>query len=140
METQCEKKHYTIKCPVCKEVMVRTHYQNEEGDWFICWLCGCEPDPLVYEGDRVMANEYDEYANSVQGSAPSTLRDVADRIIKRITVLEGMLEGVVGPKLKSGEVPTRGEGSLFSLESDLVLIEVRLDGVADLVREIAHTI
>ena len=31
-------------CPVCEESMVRTHYQNEEGDWFVCWLCECLPD------------------------------------------------------------------------------------------------
>lgn len=30
-------------CPRCEEAMVFTNYQNEEGDWFACWLCGCAP-------------------------------------------------------------------------------------------------
>mgnify|MGYP001072947732 CR=1 FL=1 len=38
-----EEKQPSISCPYCNEVMVRTHYQNEEGDWFVCWLCGCKP-------------------------------------------------------------------------------------------------
>lgn len=38
-------------CIYCKEKMVRTHYQNEEGDWFVCYLCGCEPDPEVCNGE-----------------------------------------------------------------------------------------
>jgi len=33
----------TTSCPYCLEEMVRTHYQNEEGAWIMCWLCGCEP-------------------------------------------------------------------------------------------------
>jgi hypothetical protein len=34
-------------CPECDEAMVRCHRQNEEGDWGVCWLCGCEPDPEI---------------------------------------------------------------------------------------------
>ena len=32
-------------CPICGEVMVRAHEQNEEGDWGVRWLCSCLPDP-----------------------------------------------------------------------------------------------
>jgi hypothetical protein len=28
-------------CPYCNEGMVKARLQNEEGDWFIAWLCGC---------------------------------------------------------------------------------------------------
>jgi len=44
----------TPVCPVCLEDMVRTHYQNEEGDWFVCWLCSCEPEPeRIAEAERI---------------------------------------------------------------------------------------
>ncbi len=33
-----------VHCSYCLAQMVRTHYQTEEGDWFICWLCECSPD------------------------------------------------------------------------------------------------
>lgn len=55
-------------CPVCEESMVRTHYQNEEGDWFVCWLCGCLPDysiinnPLekaIQEAENILHKETD---------------------------------------------------------------------------------
>ena len=36
-------------CPRCKEQMVRTHYQDADGHWFVCWLCGCEPDSDVLD-------------------------------------------------------------------------------------------
>ena len=36
-----------VYCPHCLVQMVRTHYQNEEGDWFVCWLCECSPDPSL---------------------------------------------------------------------------------------------
>jgi len=41
-------------CPQCKGGMVRTQYQNEEGDWFVCWLCDCEPDPDIEERAQKM--------------------------------------------------------------------------------------
>lgn len=29
-------------CPDCKEVLVKSKIENEEGDWLIAWLCGCK--------------------------------------------------------------------------------------------------
>ena len=69
-----------------------------------------------------------------------TLRDKADRIIQKIDMLEASLENIVGPRPEQGDTPERGKGSLFSLESALVLIEARLDGVHGLVHEIENMI
>lgn len=42
-------------CPDCKEVMVKAHMQSEDGDWRVCWLCKCEPDPQIVASNREMA-------------------------------------------------------------------------------------
>jgi len=44
-------------CPLCEEEMVRCHYQNEEGDWFVCWLCGCKPEAEAIAAVETMAND-----------------------------------------------------------------------------------
>ena len=33
-----------LVCPYCNEELVRTHIQNEEGDWYMGWLCGCKSE------------------------------------------------------------------------------------------------
>lgn len=30
-----------MKCPMCKETMVPSRTETEEGDWIFGWLCGC---------------------------------------------------------------------------------------------------
>jgi hypothetical protein len=39
----------TSHCFYCRERLVKTHYQREDGSWMMCWLCNCEHDPDVEE-------------------------------------------------------------------------------------------
>jgi tRNA(Ile2) C34 agmatinyltransferase TiaS len=36
-------------CPYCCQAMVRAHIQDGDGDWRVCWLCGCKPDEDIEE-------------------------------------------------------------------------------------------
>ncbi len=29
-------------CSDCREEMVKARHENEEGDWIVMWLCGCQ--------------------------------------------------------------------------------------------------
>ncbi len=28
-------------CPYCKKEMTGVYYQDEESNWFVCWICNC---------------------------------------------------------------------------------------------------
>jgi hypothetical protein len=71
---------------------------------------------------------------------PPALRERASSIIRIVAELEALLAVMIGPGPDCESVPTRGEGSLFCLESDLNLIFDRLDRVRRDVGKISEMI
>ena len=69
-----------------------------------------------------------------------TLRDKTHDILKQVSRIEDALTEIIGPQIKESEAPSRGDGSLHLLETDLFVIEARLDGVRCLMDKITAMI
>jgi hypothetical protein len=72
-----------MECPLCKETMVPSRIEDEEGGWTYCWLCGCNEETRKQNAD-----------SPVLCSAGLCARDELIRDLKAMIGVDGKIKGV----------------------------------------------